>query len=493
MKKILYIIGVVFALISCNKQMVDPIDGGGGGAFTFDVALEDPDGAGVSRADAGVSRYILEMYAGGDTSTEPARQENDSGVFKVDLQAGVEYLCLFWADGGAECYNAESLLALTEDTNTESGSVGYCSRKTVSRDAFDGAVTLRHAVSEMVYTETTGFATTDNKLEVVYPRFGLNVADGKVSHLGDVVNTHTFTAIGAVEAGGTVATDYVLAPIDKIVVDGIKITFNSDESKEVPGTTLQANYRVKVSGEFTSSVPPVPELDPLMKFTIDTRKNQNDATDKTFIIPLTATLSGYALTVDWGDGAIEEFADGTVLDQANMTHTYLAAGEYTITITSSQKDFNKIQMPKFNFRDNYNEKSNPQKLISLDTPLLNMGNDLSDCFYECFELTSIAVGLFDKNTAATNFARCFLGCTKAVLNANIFCDEATEMKTRFAGKSMQFISCFQNCGSDPSIGAAAGGTAPALWDYTMTVLNKSDCFDNVTKVTNVNTIPSTWK
>lgn len=255
MKKILYIIGVVFALISCNKQMVDPIDGGGG-VFTFDVALEDPDGAGVSRADAGVSRYILEMYAGGDTSTEPARQENASGVFKVDLEPDVEYLCLFWADGGAECYNADSLLNVMENMKTIKGSVGYCSRKTVSRDAFDGAVTLRHAVSEMVYIETKGLATTDNTLEVTYPWFGLNVADGKVSHLADMVNTHTFTSIGAVEAGGTVATDYVLAPIDKIVVDGIKITFNSDEPKEVSGTTLQANYRVKVSGEFTSSVAP---------------------------------------------------------------------------------------------------------------------------------------------------------------------------------------------------------------------------------------------
>ena len=119
--------------------------------------------------------------------------------------------------------------------------------------------------------------------------------------------------------------------------------------------------------------------------------------------------------------------------------------------------------------------------------------DFGNCFARCTGLASVPEGLFAANTKATDFTYCFTGCTKLVLNANIFCNEATEKETRFANQQMNFGSCFQDCGTDASIGVGRGGTAPRLWEYAMSEIGgRSFCFYNCTNLANYADIPPEW-
>lgn len=90
---------------------------------------------------------------------------------------------------------------------------------------------------------------------------------------------------------------------------------------------------------------------------------------------------------------------------------YSTAGTYTITITSTQTEATRKQIPDLNFGKNRNDNSNSSKLISIDTPLLNTeATEFTLCFYKCTALKTIPKGLFDKNTEITDFRSCFDQC-----------------------------------------------------------------------------------
>lgn len=253
------------------------------------------------------------------------------------------------------------------------------------------------------------------------------------------------------------------------------------------------------------------------------------------------------LTVDWGDGTLPtEVASGTTLTAGDgFEHTYSAAGTYTITITSDETDEANKQIPAFNFYRYRTDNNNMTKLISIDTPLLNMKpmnfnncfrgctalqsipqglfyknttatafencfyectalkeipqglfnentqvTSFRSCFYSCTALKEIPQGLFDKNTEATVFIACFQGCTHLALNSKIF--STNEDKSRFSGKAMRFGSCFENVGS--ALESGKGGTAPDLWNYKeVTWVNIDDCFTGAINLSNSDDIPNNWK
>lgn len=582
----------MFALASCTKQEVDePTTNGANpdGTFTFNLAVEEPDYAPQAKAAVTMGRYILEMYEG-NLSATPLKMDNTTGTFDVSLKKGVDYVCLFWADNGID-YDAASLKAVKQVPETNLGTAAYFANVKVNSKTFNGAITLKRAVAELSFVGQSVLAEATNKLKITYPYASatLNVGDGTVTHTqGSTVRLIENIAPPA-QLTDAFASDFVLAPVAAGSLVGLKLLLNTEMEKTIPQTAIQANYRTKITGDYQAD--PIP----FMSFTIDTRKNSNNTSDATFILPLDATLSGYSLTVDWGDSNIEKFAAGTKLDEANMTHTYAAAGVYTVTISSSQKDAGRTQMPDICFYDYKDVNKNNLKLISLDTPLLNMGTTLWGCFYgcesltsipatlfernttttrfmNCFEgckglttipatlfekntaatsfskcftstglttipaelfktntkvtafnscfsicydlttipatlfenntaatdfsycftyctgLTSIPATLFEHNTAATDFMACFSNCTQAELNSDIFCTEASDKATRFAGKTMTFDNCFEGCGS-----RVVGGTAPTLWDYTMASSTHTSCFLGVNNVTNVSDIPAEWK
>ncbi len=196
--------------------------------------------------------------------------------------------------------------------------------------------------------------------------------------------------------------------------------------------------------------------------------------DLTFSIPFPTSGSTPAeLTVDWGDGtALTTVASGTALSwNDNFNHTYVAAGTYTLTITSGQTDKTQQQIPSIKFDSYRGASSNLIKLISIDTPLLNtLATDFNNYFNGCTSLSSIPSGLFDKNTQVTDFSYCFYNCTSlSGIPTGLF-DKNTE--------ATDFSSCFSGCTSVPSI-------PTGLFDKNTQAKNFSYCFDGWTSLSSI--------
>lgn len=591
-KALFYIIGICLALVACTDETLTQEQEAT--QQTFNVAIGETGDARQTKAAVTMPRYMLEMYEG-DLSAIPVKIDNATGTFSVTMKKGVDYLCLFWADNGADAYDASNLQAVKQADETQPGTAAYFAKVTVNSHSFNGNITLRRAVAELSFIDKYGLVQAKNTLKITYPYASavMNLGDGTVTYTtGEAPVVRTFTDITPLTtATDAFAQDFILAPVEEGKLSGLKFQLSNEKEKTIPEMVIQANYQTKVTGEYDMSLPS-------MSFTIDTRKGE--FSDDTFILPLSATLSGYALSVDWGDEETTDLPDGTTLDETNMTHTYTTPGVYTITLYTTQKDRTKVQMPKLQFGTNYTIE-NPYTLISLHTPLLNMGTDLSQCFEGCKNLSGeIPEGLFKNNTSATNFRRCFENCSglesipeglfaynKAATNfggcfsncsglagaipeglfanneaatnfdgcfyacsgltgaiperlfannvnvtdfnscffacdnlsgsipeglfennkevtsfsycfndcinleptAKIFCNEATEKQTRFAGKKMHFDYCFQHCGSNTD----GSGTLPALWEYTMEPDNyHNNCFTGA-KATNIDKVPDGWK
>ena len=117
------------------------------------------------------------------------------------------------------------------------------------------------------------------------------------------------------------------------------------------------------------------------------------------------------LTVDWGDGTTPTtVASGTALSSKDaFCHSYpLTYVNYNIIITSGQTDKTLQQIPPFGYS---NRRDSREKLVSIDTPLLNTAEtDFGSCF-SYYALRSIPEDLFAHNPQATNFSYCFCSCT----------------------------------------------------------------------------------
>ncbi|MGL5980610.1 MAG: InlB B-repeat-containing protein, partial [Phocaeicola sp.] len=118
------------------------------------------------------------------------------------------------------------------------------------------------------------------------------------------------------------------------------------------------------------------------------------------------TTGRYILTVDWGDGTeLESILPGTSLG-GGIKHIYELAGEHTITIASSKRALDEVQMPEVSWRDD-------KLLKKINSPLLNTGTtSFKDVFRGCFSLTTVPADLFSNNENATNFSQVFYGCSQ---------------------------------------------------------------------------------
>lgn len=465
MKKILYIIGVLLAFASCTNEET-AMQEQEVTEQTFNVAISEPDYAPQTRAAVTMSRYLLEMYEG-DLNGDIVNMESTDGKFDVSLKKGVDYLCLFWADEGTDAYNVSAgLQAIAQKNDTKRGTAAYWARVTVNSNNFNGNITLKRAVAELSFIDKKGLTEANNTLKITYPyaKAVMNLSTGIVGYAKGTPVVHTLTGITPPSSPTEAfASDFILAPAEAGKLTGLKLQLNNEEEKTIAEAVIQANYKTKITGEYEGPLPS-------MSFTINTDPSNND--DKTFALPLQATLSGYSLIVDWGDGNTETFADGTELKEANMTHTYDQAGKYTVTITSTQRDGTKPQMPKLDF---YNLYGSTQKLLSLDTPLLNMGADLEDCFAYCMRLTTISAGLFDNNPDAETFSGCFESCTEltGTIPAGLFANN-TKVKS--------FYRCFAGCKK------LTGSIPERLFVHNTAVTDFSYCFLDCTGLTGA--IPS---
>lgn len=258
MKKIRSIICIALALTSCSNEETPSHNGADSGQrFTFDITLEDPaedagPAAAKTRGEIAVARYILEMYEGEIEGKLVERKEQSKGSFEVTIKKGEDYMCLFWADNGPEDYNAESLKAVSQSSETNAGRIAYFASRKVNDKNFDANVRLIHAVAEISFVETVGFASTDNILEVHYPFAStqFNVWEGSVTRSAGSCRRR-FPAIGAIAADACIATDYLLAPVEKETLKVLKFSLNSSQEKEVAMIPVRANFRTKITGKYT--------------------------------------------------------------------------------------------------------------------------------------------------------------------------------------------------------------------------------------------------
>jgi hypothetical protein len=116
-------------------------------------------------------------------------------------------------------------------------------------------------------------------------------------------------------------------------------------------------------------------------------------------------------------------------------------------------------------------------------------NNFGYTFQNCSSLTTIPDDIFWYNTVAICFDFTFNNCIKLKLHQTIFSDTSSYL-TRFAGKDMRFSNTFYR-----NSYSGIQGTAPELWNYTMTN-GTSGCFggagNSATSLSNYSSIPSTW-
>ena len=215
--------------------------------------------------------------------------------------------------------------------------------------------------------------------------------------------------------------------------------------------TAGSRYTATMAGEWTECEQ--------MKMTV----RMDDTNGIGFNIPFP---TGYAVpantVVDWGDNSSSVIPQGTETTSNDaFNHTYSQAGAYTITITSG-KATTKQQILPMNFFSNRTGNNNAKKLVSMDTPLLNMDTrKLSDLFRNCSNLATIPDELFDKNTTATDFEFCFQRCSTLKAIPDGLFNNNTNVTS--------FASCFQYCSSLAAI-------PDGLFDNNTNVTSFAGCF-----------------
>ncbi|MGL5980903.1 MAG: hypothetical protein ACRCZY_08540 [Phocaeicola sp.] len=311
-------------------------------------------------------------------------------------------------------------------------------------------------------------------------------------------------------------------------------------------------------GDVMDDNQPPKEKEPKMVFTVEISEAHDceEADWQTFRIPFIneGTTGDYVLTVDWGDGSSMTAPGRSDLSKSLFSHTY-KEGRYIVTVTSSQTDFQKEQIPRIRAypEGKRRETDLPAdvSLISIDTPLLNTGSrsflygfmycfslqsipadlfkynvaveDFSAVFASCYslqnipgdlfkyntaaksfgtafmgckELKAIPSGLFHNNLEATDFEGVFEGCEKAIVSRNIFCNEEKETEERFklVTDSINFAGAFSNVGSSTGVDLT-DSFFPSLWNYTYgspDKVDKSDCFSGA-KAANADKVHVEWK
>lgn len=138
------------------------------------------------------------------------------------------------------------------------------------------------------------------------------------------------------------------------------------------------------------------------------------------------------------------------------------------------------------------------ELPNLDnnTKLENVSRMFSEAYYT--SRLSVPKYYFRNNVKITDFSYCFYNTTNVfgqgfAFNKDIFCDEDTEMSTRFAGQTINFTSCFQSS-VYTGVGSFNNGTVPQLWNYTFGNVTKTSCFSGTNNkfFTNYYIIPEAW-
>jgi len=197
----------------------------------------------------------------------------------------------------------------------------------------------------------------------------------------------------------------------------------------------------------------------------------NIASDnETLTIPC-QDVGTFNATLDWGDGSTSEI---TTYDDADLSHTYTTAGEYSVTVAG---DFPNVY---------FNRTGDKAKLIGMlggeqhewlalnlaffETNLAVLPDVIyaptATSFASCFRstnITAIPAGLFDNNAAVTSFDACFMSCSGLTAIPTGLFDNNTAVTS--------FRYCFFGCANITDFPASA-------FDNWNPAATSNDCFVN---------------
>ena len=185
---------------------------------------------------------------------------------------------------------------------------------------------------------------------------------------------------------------------------------------------------------------------------------------------------------------IQEIPDGLFNYQTELINvSYMFGLAPSITYIPQDLFWNNTKITDMSYLFFWSEINYiPNDFFRYNTEVTTFAN----CFSSTY-LTFVPDYLFRYNTKAVNFSDCFSECLDLRLNSNIFCDENTEMGTRFAGQNVNFTNCFNR-----SEYTGYQGTAPQLWNYTYGSVTSTDCFsgdgNSGDSLTNYYIIPEEW-
>ena len=237
--------------------------------ISFNASL--PEDAMQTRADAGVKRYIMQVYNGTDNvDLAPADDQtvsitNANGDFQINgaslgLEQGVTYTAVFWADYDATDVAKENTVYNTDYlswvylNDGKQMTMAYCGKLTFTygEGKTDLDVTLKRAVAQVNLKQKTAYtANDDDKITVSYTGHKTyNVLTPGVAD--DATNAFTFDI--AVEAGekaeGSTLGSFVAFASNPTE---IKFKYNDGEEISVANVPLKENYQTNISGNYGSA------------------------------------------------------------------------------------------------------------------------------------------------------------------------------------------------------------------------------------------------
>lgn len=435
MNKILYyIMCAVLLLAGCTEEtdaLLPQSTGKVTVSMTADTQYANESAPMATTRATTISRYVMEVYTDeGCTIPAPVFEDNGnhkeqtSADFVLTLDKKQSYHCLLWADAGDGVYTVTDLKAVTLTDATKEASEAYYAKAALEHKDTQ-TVTLKRAVTLVRLKDKNG-VDAGKTLNLKYSQPSqLNLQTGAITQETQVSRTITTQQTAA----GEVITEFYM-PASQAKTS-FSLTFNYDGEGEevVADIPLQANYTTGVTGEYKKQLP-----SDFMTFTIDL----TNCSDKLYILPFENGSTGnYTLTINWGDGNEKTIDPQASISAGNIRHTFAENKEYVITITSSQGDATKAQMPAFKPGESYTNNNN-SRLKAMNTPMLNIeGTSLQNCFENCGNLIQIPATLFEKNPQVTDFSNCFRGCQSLpAIPEGLFSlnEEATN-----------FNYCFYNC------------------------------------------------
>lgn len=270
MKTKFYLLSLALAAIlpvSCSQDTaLNPEPQAETGCMSFNITLDRALTSRAGETDPLPTRCLLEVYEGATNKLVGKQQSTTSSstsfsISVANLEKGKEYTFVFWADGGEDTYNTESLTAITPKKDNAIAFSGKTmtaveSGKTVS-------VTLSHVVAKLslVHSADVNLTAGDQVMvQFTQQKYSFNALSSSYSKT-EPQNVKLTRTVTADKTNGEIFSLYMLAPNDdmtsggdkSMMVSDFKLGFQANDatsshSKEIPNVTFKANHRTVITG-----------------------------------------------------------------------------------------------------------------------------------------------------------------------------------------------------------------------------------------------------